>query len=471
MTDPEHSAEHARPEVDTLLPTRDRIGRRDLFRLGGVAGIAVAGGGLLASCSSSSSSSSAAANSASTPATSAGAAPATSITDLKNLLDFDPAYLGTGQTYTLGGILPLSGAGSYYGQVMSHGIQVAVQQVKQLGGPTFLTNLKDNQSGDAVAGITALRELAGSSTQLMYSTYQADNHALLPGIQSDKIFSLEIGQQDLSSSVSGIPYYWSAVETLSGSVPLMFKYMSVAHPSVKRLYVVAVNYGPAIMNPFLEGMKSAAAVIGATVVGSSYVPPGTTDFSSLIGEMSRAQFDGVINYIQPGAGLFMRSFVQAGLSQPNFTVTVLPSDAAAGGAAMNGYTVAGLQFDPASTLLNPLAIFFRNGYNANFGAKPLYPEGYAAGAYDATFQFWQLIQAALKAKMPITGTTLNSLASSITVKSVFGGTPSSIGTWSWGANHFPAGEEIAVYVVDDNANGMKQVAIASGNGVSGFQLV
>jgi branched-chain amino acid transport system substrate-binding protein len=390
---------------------------------------------------------------------------------VKAALKFDPAYLGTGHTYHLGGILPLSGDGSFYGTVMTRGIAVAVEQIKALGGPTFITDLQDNQSGNSVAGITALRKLAGSGIQMMYSSYQADNHALLPGIRADKIFSLEIGQQDLSSTVNGVPYYWSAVETLSGSVPLMFKYISVAKPSVKKLFVVATDYGTAIMTPFLAGMTSSAEVIGASVVGSAYVPPGTTDFSDIIGQLSSASFDGVINYIQPGAGLFMRAFQEAGLSQPNFTVTVLPSDAVAGGSAMNGYTVAGLQFDATSAYLNPLATYFKNGYHAKYGTQPMYPEGYGAGAYDATFQFWQLIQAALKKKKPITGKTLNELASTVTIKSVFGGTTSKVGEWRWAKSHFPQGEQIAVYIVDDNGGGMKEVAVASGNGVTGFKLL
>jgi branched-chain amino acid transport system substrate-binding protein len=390
---------------------------------------------------------------------------------VKAALDFDPAYLGTGQKIRLGGILPLSGDGSFYGKVMSRGIAVAVEQIKALGGPTFVTDLQDNQSGNSVAGITALRQLAGSGIQMMYSSYQADNHALLPGIKADKIFSLEIGQQDLSSTVDGVPYYWSAVETLSGSVPLMFKYMSVAQPSVKNLYVVATDYGTAIMTPFLAGMTASAQAIGATVVGSTYVPPGTTDFSDVIGAMSSATFDGVINYIQPGAGLFMQAFKESGFNQPNYTVTVLPSDAVAGGLAMNGYTVAGLQFDPTSAYLNPLAKYFKDGYDAKYGTQPMYPEGYGAGAYDATFQFWQLIQAALKAKKPITGKTLNELAPKVAIKSLFGGTTTKVGEWRWAASHFPAGEEIAVYLVDDNGGGMKEVATASGNGTSGFKLL
>jgi ABC-type branched-subunit amino acid transport system substrate-binding protein len=441
-----------------------RLGRRDILKYSGAAGLFAAASPLIAACSSKGG------GSAGTKNESGGTT--VSLAELKSALDFDPAYLGTGNTYNIGAILPLTGTGSFYGGVMTHGITLAVNHIKALGGPTIVMNEKDNQSGNAVAGVSALRELNGDGIEMMVSSYIADEYALLPGIQQYKMFSLEIGEQDLTPTVTGVPFYWSGIQALDGVNPLLYNYIKQTQPTVKNLAYVSIELGTTIDNAGIAEAKAFASKFGMEITNVQFLPYGTTDFSGILSKLGDSKFDALINNITPGAGLFMRQYKQAGYSQPNYATNLLPSDVAVGGSAMTGLTVAGLLFDPDSAELSPFARYFRDSYYAAYGKKPLYPEAYGATAYDVIFQFWQLIQGALKKKLPVTAETLNSLAGGYTVKSVFGGTPTTVATWAWDAKtHFPVGEQLGVYVLDGSAQTLTQVAVAGSDGVTGFKLL
>jgi ABC-type branched-subunit amino acid transport system substrate-binding protein len=455
--------------ADRLRHTSDsgfggRLARRDLLRYTGAAGLFAAASPLIAACSSGGG------GGAGVKSESGGTT--VSLAQLKQLLDFDPAYSAAGKTYNVGAILPLTGTGSFYGGVMSHGISLAVQHIKQLGGPTFVMNEKDNQSGNAVAGVSALRELSGEGIEMFVSSYIADEYALLPGIQQYKMFALEIGEQDVTPQVRAIPYYWSGIEALGGTTPLMYKYIQETKPTAKNLAYVSIELGTTIDNAGVALAKEWATKFGMQITNVQFLPYGTTDFSGVLSKLGNSKFDALINNVTPGAGLFMRQYAQAGFSQPNYAGNLLPSDVAVGGSAMTGLTVAGLLFDPDSAQLSPFGRFFRDSYYKAYGKKSLYPEAYGATAYDVMFQFWQLIQEALRKKMPVNSQTLNSIAGGLTVKSVFGGTADAIATWHWDpSTHFPVGEQLGVYTLDGSAQTLSQVAVAGSDGVSSFSLL
>ena len=445
-------------------PFGSRFGRRDLLRYAGAAGLAAAVAPAIAACSSGGGSS------AGLTSESGGAS--VSLAQLKKLLNFDPKYSAKGQKFNVGAILPLTGTGSFYGGVMTHGIDLAVEHIKQLGGPTFVMNEKDNKSGDAVAGVSALRELNGEGIDMLVSSYIADEYALLPGIRQYQMFSLEIGEQDVTPQVQAIPYYWSGIEALGGISPLLYKYIQATKPQAKNLAYVSVELGTTIDNAGVAIAKQWADKFGMEISNVQFLPYGTTDFSGVLSKLGNTKFDALINNVTPGAGLFMRQYLQAGFTQPNYASNLLPSDVAVGGSAMTGMTIAGLLFDPDSAQLSPFGRFFRDAYYKSYGTKPLYPEAYGATAYDVMFQFWQLIQEALRRKMPVNAQTLNSIAGGLTVKSVFGGTPDTIATWHWDPKtHFPTGEQLGVYTLDGSKQTLSQVAVAGSDGVSGFGLL
>lgn len=58
----------------------------------------------------------------------------------------------------------MSGYGSFYGTTESTGIDLAVQHIKEAGGPTINLMYKDNTSGDAQAGVTGFRSIANEAS-------------------------------------------------------------------------------------------------------------------------------------------------------------------------------------------------------------------------------------------------------------------------------------------------------------------
>jgi len=66
---------------------------------------------------------------------------------------------GTGIKYDIGAVLALTGTGSFYGDTMSKGTNLAVKHIKAAGGPNLHIIYKDHKSGNPEAGATATREL------------------------------------------------------------------------------------------------------------------------------------------------------------------------------------------------------------------------------------------------------------------------------------------------------------------------
>ena len=59
----------------------------------------------------------------------------------------------------MGAVLALTGPGSFYGDTMTKGIDLAVKDIKAAGGPSFNFTTWDHKSGDPAAGVTAMKEM------------------------------------------------------------------------------------------------------------------------------------------------------------------------------------------------------------------------------------------------------------------------------------------------------------------------
>ena len=70
-------------------------------------------------------------------------------TQLAEMLGIDAAGKnGKGVAFALGNVLALTGNGSFYGQTMTRGTDLAVKHVAAAGGPNITVSYKDHKSGD-----------------------------------------------------------------------------------------------------------------------------------------------------------------------------------------------------------------------------------------------------------------------------------------------------------------------------------
>jgi ABC-type branched-subunit amino acid transport system substrate-binding protein len=438
---------------------RSSLDRRGFLRLTGFGALALGlGGPLLSACGSGDSASAASRKQTFENVT---------VDQVKKLLEIDPAHALQGQKFQLGALLPLSGAGTYYGDVQSKGANLAAKLIKELGGPDVEVVAKDHKSGDPQAGVSAFRELQAANVEFIYSTYIADFYALLPAFEKSPVFVLEGGQQGITDQVEAIPHYWSGDVSVDGYYPLLFKYIKETKPEIKTVASISVDVGEAVRKAARISLTEAAAQQGIKVVMEEYVPYGTTEFSTLISQAQSKNPDALINGMSPGGGLLARQAKQAGLNVPQYGGNLAVDDVKVGGSALDGFTFASYWLNVDSPG-SPYAQYFVDRWDKEYGTQPLKPDAYGAIAFDIGMQMWQLWMEADKRGMPINQDTLNQIAGETTVKSVFGGTADKAGTLSWDPkSHFPNGE---IGIFELNKGALTQKASSEWDGTTGFKL-
>lgn len=390
------------------------------------------------------------------------------IEDAKKLLELDAKHMLSGQTMRIGALLPLSGAGTYYGEVQSNGLKLAAQHVEAMGGPKIELISKDHKSGDPQAAVSGFRELQSAGIDFIVSSYIAAFYALLPAFRSADCFVLEGGQQGITDKVQAVPHYWTGTVATDGYYPLLFNYINKAYPNIKKIAAISVDLGEAVRKAARITLPEAAKKAGIDVVFEEYVPYGTTEFSTVINQAQAKGPDAIINGVSPGGGLFAKQMRQAGLSIPQFGLNLAVDDVKVGGSALDGFQFASYWLT-SNAPASKFSQFFVNEWDKAYGTEPLKPDAYGSIMYDIVFQLWQLGMAASKAGRPVNQATFNELAGTTTVKSVFGGTADKAGTLSWDPKtHFASGE---IGMFELNKGEIKQLARSDWDGETNFAVL
>ena len=391
------------------------MSRRELLGAAAVGGAALAAGPLLSACGSSSTSSAGAGGSAAV--------------DLNSLLGVDTANAAAGLTFNMGAVLALSGSGSYYGGVMSNGIDLAVAAIKAAGGPDIKVTYKDHKSGDAAAGATAVKELGSAGIHACLASYVDDLGAMFPGTAQYKMLTLD-GGGGTSSFGQGKDYFWGTRaitpdDTFAGT----FKYVTQKMPNVKSVQAVGWDLGP-LDDPIIANLQKALQAAGLQYLGFERVPIGATDYSTALNHVKNTNPDLIILGIYGlDPGYFMKQYVTSGIGKAVIGSEFTPDAAKVAGSAYDQYVFAYDYFD-AKNPPNPFAKVFVDSFKQKNGGA--LPDFYAANFYENTFAMWDLIRRVKKAGGdPTDGTALQqALVASPTFKSVYGGDANTVGTFT-----------------------------------------
>ncbi|HET6875045.1 MAG TPA: ABC transporter substrate-binding protein [Acidimicrobiales bacterium] len=395
--------------------------RRQLLKAMGAGGAVLAAAPVLAACGSSSPSSS------SSTTTSGGGSSSSSVSDITKFITVDSAHSGKGLTLDVGVVLALSGPGSFYGQVMSKGTDLAVRHIQQLGGPTFHPIYKDHKSGDAQAGASAVKELGLANVGLCMASYVDDLGAMFAGTAQYKMLTLD-GGGGTSSFGQGKPYFWGTRaitpdDTFGGVIHYIKNHMS----SVKRISIVGWDLG-ALDDPIIANLKKALSAAGLQFGIFEPVAVGATDYSTAIQHIKSDNPDLLFLSIYGlDPGVFMKQYVTSGFNKQVIGFEFTNDAAKTAGSAYDKYWFAYDYFD-AKNPPNGWAKIFVDEYKAANGGTE--PDFYAANFYENTFKFWELVQRTLKAGGdPKSGTDMQTqLEANTTFKSVYGGDANTAGT-------------------------------------------
>jgi branched-chain amino acid transport system substrate-binding protein len=336
---------------------------------------------------------------------------------------------GRGIKFDIGAVLALTGTGSFYGDTMSKGTNLAVKHIKAAGGPNFHIIYKDHKSGNPEAGATATRELGIAKVSAVLASYLADFGAMLPGLAQSKMLALD-GGGGTGLAFQGKPFFWGTRaitpdDTFFGD----YRYIKQKLPSAKRVAFVIWDAGAPFVNSEEANLKKVLPQFGLQHVGTEPVPIGANDYSNAIARVKALNPD-IIQMAIWGTdpGYFMRGYVNSGIKAQVVGSEFTPDAAKIAGSAYDQYWFAFDYFD-AKNPPNPFSKLFVQEYRKAYGSDPFF---YAADFYENTFAFWDLIRRVLAKKGNIkSGPQLQAaLVANPVFKSVYAGSKTTVGTYT-----------------------------------------
>ena len=398
--------------------------RRQLLRGVGLLGAGLAlGGPLLAACSSDS-------KSGSTTAGGSGGSDAGA--KLAEILKIDKANAGAGLTWQMGAVLALTGPGAYYGKTMTNGINLAVKHIKAAGGPDIQVTTIDHKSGDAQAGVDAMRDLVAKKVPAKLASYVDDLGAMLPATEQAKMFTLD-GGGGTSIFGQGKPYFYGTrAITPNDALPGALEYLKTAMPGKTKLGFIMWDLGEPVNTMIKDDLLAKTAKAGFEANGLYEVyPVGASDYSTLIPKIKANMPDILIAYGSgQDPGHFSSQWYTSGGDLCPFVGFELTPDgvnAAKGAYDKYGFMFAADYFDD-KVGVNPLAKLFISEFQAEYGSMP---DFYAANFYENTLAMWDVIRRVIKKGGDInSGEQLNAaFQEDLSAASVYGGDATTVGAY------------------------------------------
>lgn len=435
--------------------TEEEVSRRDFFVKAGKAGIAAGGllsfPAFLAACGGGTTTTTAATTATTTAATTATTAGQTATTAAaatgKTFADIFPggAAAGQGVTFQDGMMLAMTGQGSFFGKVMSQGAQFAAKQIKANGGPDFVINIADHESGLVPPAMAGMRRLTTQNKiKTLQTSYGAPSEAIIPLIQTSKVLSFNGGGSSpgqLSKDFLWMTRMLFAYDPTDGGLAWLAK----EKPDAKKLALVGTNENG------VEVWKEKAPRIwpklqsGGTIVATEIHDVGLTDFAPIIARVKAAGADAVFTVsFGDDLGYMVKQFREANYEGPIVGIEFTEQAAKVAGASYDTYNFATDYFDVESK--NPWTAMFVKEYTAEYGEAPEY---YGSNYYEQVFVIWELVRRVIAAGGDPQDTTLlqQALKDKPEFYSVYGGDESTVGTMSFDLNDHSISKPMGVFGV------------------------
>ena len=288
-----------------------------------------------------------------------------------------PSPVPAQETVKIGMILAMTGPGAFYGQVMSRGAQLAVDQINKaggIGGRRLQVLVEDHKSGDADAAVTGARKLLDvDKVPVILTSYSAPTLAIQPLAVEKKVLLLNGG--GVGSALVGKPNLYNTRMLSSQTAPFVVQW---AAGRLKAKRIATIFWNDAAGQGVNAAIKSACATAGCQVVAEEPHDIGAKNYSAQLARIKAARPDAVaLGSFGDDVGYTLSQARAYGITVPLLGVEWTPNAQKIGGKAMEGYTIAVDRFDPTSA--DPKAKAFVDAYRAAYGDVP---EFYAANYYE-----------------------------------------------------------------------------------------
>jgi len=280
-------------------------------------------------------------------------------------------------TLKIGMILAMTGPGAFYGQVMSHGTQVAVDQLNRtggVGGYKLELVIEDHKSGDADAAVTGARKLLDvDKVPVILTSYSAPTLAIQPLAVEKKVLLLNGG--GVGSALIGKPTLYNTRMLSSQTAPFAVQW-ATGKLGAKR--VATLFWNDAAGQGVNGAIKETCDRLGCQVVAEEPHDLGAKNYSPQLARIRAARPDALaLGTFGDDVGYVLNQARAYGLTVPVLGIDWTPNAQKIGGKAMEGYVIAVDRFDPGGGDDKTRA--FVEAYKAAYKETP---EFYAANYYE-----------------------------------------------------------------------------------------
>lgn len=355
---------------------------------------------------------------------------------------------GAKVTLSAGMLLAMTGQGSFFGEVMSKGAQLAAAQIKAADGMTYDIHIGDHKSGDVPAALTVTRQLVTQDDiTILQTSYGAPSEAIVPLIAQNKLLSFNGGGS--SPGQVGKPFLWQTRMIFGDDpAPGALAWIAKEYPDARKLAIVGTQENG------VAGAKEIAPaawqqLTGGTVVANEQHDVGATDFGSIVARLKSTSPDAILTFsFGDDVGYLVKQLREANVTAPIMGIEFTEQAAKVAGTAYDTFNFATDFYDPKNP--NPWNKIFVEGHNQMFGKDPEY---YGANYYEEVFFVWELVRRVIAdGGDPTDSTALEAaLAADPTFLSLYGGDESAPGKVEFNPDDHTISKPMGVFRVKNGA--------------------
>ncbi len=302
-----------------------------------------------------------------------------------------PAGAADPKSYKIGTILAMTGAGAFYGKVMSQGAQLAMDELNAKGGidgVKFELVVEDHKSGQPKEAVSAINKLINiDKVPFILTSYSSPTLAILPIATEHKVLLLNGGGVSPKLVQPGSVLFhnrvlasYQALGVVDRAKERGFKKMAMLHWND--------DAGNGVRDFIVPIWKK----MGGTVVADEAHPVGATDFTTQVAKIKQAQPDFLAMWVWgKDIGIAVKQARDLGFTAPIMGIEYTPDAAKIAGPALEGEEYVTDYFNPEGG--DKWTRDFAAAYKKKYGEDP---EIYAANYYEGVYILAELIRAAKK---------------------------------------------------------------------------
>jgi branched-chain amino acid transport system substrate-binding protein len=283
-----------------------------------------------------------------------------------------------GGELVLGSLFAMTGGGSWYGEVMSAGAQLGVDEVNADGGVegyTFSLAVEDHESGSADAAVAGARKLLDvNDAAVMLSSFTAPTVAVQPLTSESGVLLLNGG--GVGDDLIGKEGLYNTRMLGAQLMPGLVEWAAEEHDAQR---FAVIHWNDAAGRAIQEAVEETCGEVGCEVVASEPHEVDERNYSPMLARVAAADADVlVLGSWGNDVGHILDQARSQGLDLPVIGNEWTPDAQEVGAEAMEGYVAVLDTFD-AENPVNEDAEHFVNAYREEYGEAP---EFYGANYYE-----------------------------------------------------------------------------------------